>query len=199
MVNGKTFMAVNGQSVTRATGKGDGSWLVDTLLADQKAACLAADPANKDVVYAGTNGNGIFRSTDRGQTWSAVGLSGQIVKALAVSPHDSDVIYAGTKPALIYVSRDGGQSWTEQESFRRIRFRRFWFSAIGSIDCNLGISVDNQLHRCVGSALKVDPVACAFTIGLIRPLGEIDSCIGFSEENARTFVGEGTGDRLARL
>ena len=94
----------------------------------QLAQTLAADPANSDVVYAGSNGNGIFRSEDKGRTWAPWGLEGQIVKALAVSPHDPETIYAGLKPAMMAVSRDGGQSWQELESFRRIRGRRFWFS-----------------------------------------------------------------------
>ena len=147
MVSSKTFLAVNGQSVTRATGNGDGNWSVDSLLAEQKTCCLAANPQNKDVVYAGTNGNGIFRSTDRGQTWLAVGLAGQIVKALAVSPHDPDVIYAGTKPALVFISRDGGRSWAEQESFRRIRGRRFWCSGTLRRKMKLIQSASEPLRR----------------------------------------------------
>ncbi len=127
-VKDKIFLAVNGQNVTRAACNGDSIWSVETALADQQAASLAVDPQNKDVVYVGTNGNGIFHSTDRGKTWSTLGMAGQIVKAIAVSPHNSHVIFAGTKPALMYISRDGGQSWTELESFRHIRGRRFWFS-----------------------------------------------------------------------
>ena len=128
MIHEKIFITVNGQSVTRASCNRDENWSVGTLLAEQRAACLAVDPQNRNVIYTGTNGNGIFRSMDRGKTWSALGLDGQIVKALAVSPHDPQVMYAGTKPALMYISRDGGQSWAELASFRRIRFRRFWFS-----------------------------------------------------------------------
>lgn len=127
-VNEKTFLAVNGQSVTRASCNGNGNWLVKTLLAEQQAACLAVDPQNTDVVYAGTNGNGLFRSLDRGERWSALGMDGQIVKAIAVSPQDPQLIFVGTKPALMYVSQDGGQRWVELEAFRKIRGCRFWFS-----------------------------------------------------------------------
>jgi hypothetical protein len=124
----KTFIAVDNQQLTRASCDRDGRWSVETLLSSNKASCLASDPTNKNVVYAGTNGEGVFRSEDRGQSWAPLGLEGQIVKSLAVSPHDPDVIYAGLKPASVTLSRDGGQSWTEQESFQRIRGRRFWFS-----------------------------------------------------------------------
>ena len=128
MTTAKTLLAVNGRSITRATADGSGNWSVETVLDDQGACCLAADPHNRQVVYAGTNGSGVYRSGDGGQTWATLGPAGHIVKALAVSPHDPDVIYAGTKPALLFVSRDGGQSWHELTAFRRIRGRRLWFS-----------------------------------------------------------------------
>lgn len=128
MVDDKVFLAVNGTNLTRASRGQDGAWSVETLLDGQLASCLAADASNGHVVYAGSNGNGVFRSEDKGQTWSPLGLGGQIVKALAVSPHDPATIYAGLKPATMAVTRDGGQRWQELASFRRIRGRRFWFS-----------------------------------------------------------------------
>ncbi len=124
----KTILAVDGQTIRRASCDPQGNWPVETVLDGQKACCLAADPQNRAVVYAGTNGNGLFRSADGGQTWQAAGLAGQIVKAVAVSPHEPNVIYVGTKPALVFVSRDGGQSWVELADFRRIRGRRLWLS-----------------------------------------------------------------------
>lgn len=124
----KTLLAVDNQSITRACSNGNGSWSVETVLAAQQACCLAADPQNAMVIYAGTNGNGLFRSSDGGQTWSPWGLVGQIVKAVAVSPHDPALIYAGTKPALMFISHDGGQTWAELTAFRRVRGRWLWFS-----------------------------------------------------------------------
>jgi photosystem II stability/assembly factor-like uncharacterized protein len=79
------------------------------------------------VVYAGTQGSGVLRSNDRGQTWEPTGLPGHVVKALAVSPHQPGTVYAGTKPASVFVSRDGGESWAELDAFHRVR-RWFWLS-----------------------------------------------------------------------
>jgi photosystem II stability/assembly factor-like uncharacterized protein len=80
------------------------------------------------VIYAGTNGNGVLRSNDRGLTWQSAGLAGKNIKSIATSRLEHDTIYAGTKPAQVFISRDGGTHWTELASFRRIRSRWFWFS-----------------------------------------------------------------------
>ncbi len=123
-----TFLATTGHGLARATpGQGD-EWQVEVLLTEQDVRCLAANPLHPEIIYAGTQGNGVLRSNDGGKTWQSVGLAGQIVKALAVSRIQPGTVYAGTKPALLFVSRDGGTSWAELPSFRRIRSRWFWFS-----------------------------------------------------------------------
>jgi hypothetical protein len=121
-------MATTTRGLARALRKADGGWFVEFILTDQDVRCLAADPLNPDVIYAGTQGSGILRSNDSGKTWQPAGLSGQAIKALAVSRADPGVVYAGTRPPLVFVSRDGGANWAELNSFRRIFSRRFWFS-----------------------------------------------------------------------
>ena len=123
-----TFLATTSQGLARASQSANGEWCVELLLAEQDVCCLAADPPNPHVLYAGTKGKGVLRSDDGGKTWRSVGLAGRIVKALAVSRTQPGTVYAGTKPALLFVSRDGGASWTELASFRRIPSRWFWFS-----------------------------------------------------------------------
>ncbi len=114
--------------MARASQSASGEWSVEFLLSEQDVRCLAADPLNSRVIYAGTQGQGVLRSEDGGKTWRSVGLAGHIVKALAASRTQPGTVYAGTKPALLFVSRDGGASWMELASFRRIRSRWFWFS-----------------------------------------------------------------------
>jgi photosystem II stability/assembly factor-like uncharacterized protein len=127
-MNARTFLAPTGKGLARASRGLNDEWQIEFLLSDQDVRCLAADPLNPNVLYAGTQGNGVLRSNEGGKTWRPVGLAGQIVKALAVSRTQPGTVYAGTKPALLFVSRDGGASWTELSSFRRIPSRWFWFS-----------------------------------------------------------------------
>lgn len=112
-----------------------GAWQVEHILPGQDVRCLASDPRQPHILYAGMQGQGVICSQDFGKTWHPAGLAGRIVKSIAVSSFpggkasEQGVIFAGTKsPASIFMSRDGGENWTECEAFRRIRSRWFWFS-----------------------------------------------------------------------
>ena len=128
MMNAKVILVTTGSGLERAERLESGNWSITSLLEDQDPRCLAADPGNPEVVYAGTQENGVLRSTDRGKSWTPAGMEGQTVKSLAVSPHDPAVIYAGTKPAYLHLTRDGGDTWHELEGFRSIPGRWFWMS-----------------------------------------------------------------------
>lgn len=90
------------------------------------------DPGNPNVVYAGTgdpnipsivfNGDGIFKSTDAGETWQYIGLSQQgIVSKIQIDPTNPQILYAATmgNPFVrdnergIYKSIDGGITWQQ--------------------------------------------------------------------------------------
>lgn len=122
------LFALSGNGIPRAECDVNGdlayakSWQVERVLVGQDVRCIEVDPLNPEIIYAGKQGQGVFRSTDGGRSWQAAGLSGVIVKSLAASPHQPGLLYAGTKsPPLIYRSPDGGQHWEEMTGFRRVR------------------------------------------------------------------------------
>jgi len=59
---------------------------------------LAVDPATSTSLYAGTDGAGVFKSSDGGGTWIAVkdGLTGARVSSLVIDPVEPWKVYAGT-------------------------------------------------------------------------------------------------------
>ncbi|MBU0493791.1 MAG: hypothetical protein KKB13_18240, partial [Chloroflexi bacterium] len=70
--------------------------------------CTAA--ADGDVTYAGSS-QGVYRSTDQGQTWHKRGLDGQGIPALLALPGTTQV-YAGVSHGGVYYSSDGGSTWS---------------------------------------------------------------------------------------
>lgn len=125
----RRLLALASRGIVRAECGADGQWAVEAPLSGQDVRCLDVDPLNRDVIYAGTQGQGVFRSADGGRHWQPAGLQGVIVKSLAISPQQPGVVYAGTKgPALVYRTQDSGASWEELTGFRRVRGRRLWWS-----------------------------------------------------------------------
>jgi hypothetical protein len=60
-VSTTVLLATTGRGVARAaTQQGDREWSVDVTLADQDVRYLAADPVHPHIVYAGTQGAGVF-------------------------------------------------------------------------------------------------------------------------------------------
>ena len=64
---------------------------------------IVADPTEVGVVYAADRRSGVFRSSDGGQTWSALReeLRMRTVNALALSS-DGNVLYAATEGDGVY-------------------------------------------------------------------------------------------------
>ncbi|HOM99081.1 MAG TPA: SBBP repeat-containing protein [Acidobacteriota bacterium] len=76
---------------------------------------VAIDPKHPSTVYVGTQGQGIFKSTDKGDTWNVAseGLSGDAltIYRLVFHPGNPNILFAGTNGSL-QKTQDGGQSWT---------------------------------------------------------------------------------------
>lgn len=122
----RIFLSTNGNRLARAECQND-QWSVEFLLEGANLCCLAANPHNPNVVYAGTQDSGLLRSDDKGKTWYVLGMEGHVIKAIAISPVEPGLIVIGTRPIGVFISRDDGQSWMESVSFKKTR-RFFWFS-----------------------------------------------------------------------
>ncbi len=82
---------------------------------------LVTDPANHDTLLLGTRKNGLWRSTDRGVTWSQVSSfpvkdgasSGGGISFVTYGPAGSGTVYVGVgdRSTSLYRSTDGGGTW----------------------------------------------------------------------------------------
>ena len=75
-----------------------------------------------DTVLAGSYGQGIFRSTDGGETWEPAneGLTATALRTIMTDPTRAGAIICGTEPGRAFRSSDGGGSWQEMEGIAAI-------------------------------------------------------------------------------
>lgn len=80
-------------------------------------------------ILAGSYGNGLYRSTDGGNSWSRVeaGLTASAFRCIAPDPLDPGAILAGTEPARLFRSEDSGNTWQELAGITRIAGHEQWF------------------------------------------------------------------------
>jgi photosystem II stability/assembly factor-like uncharacterized protein len=93
---------------------------------------IAVAPSDPNIIYAATGeacirgnivgGNGVFKSTDAGKTWSYVGLRDtHAIGRVAVHPKNPDIVFvaalghpfAPNAERGIFRSTDGGKTWTK--------------------------------------------------------------------------------------
>ncbi len=85
-----------------------------------RVTCIAADPAEPDVLWAGVEIDGIYHSRDGGRSWRPLGtgLSSRDIHALAVIPRAGSAgaprLLAATNNDL-NLSDDGGATWRPLE------------------------------------------------------------------------------------
>ena len=120
---------------------------------------IAVAPSNPNVIYVGTGeadmrsqisyGNGMYKSTDAGKTWTHIGLEDtRQIGRILVDPRNPDIVfvaalghaYGANAERGVYRSTDGGASW------QKVLYKS---DNIGAID----LAFDPQNSRTIYAAL----------------------------------------------
>ncbi|MBM4186810.1 MAG: glycosyl hydrolase [Gemmatimonadetes bacterium] len=126
------YLAVHSGNVWKTTNAGTAWTPIFDGQGSYSIGFLALDPSDPLTVWVGTGennsqrsvgyGDGVYRSTDGGRSWTNVGLkNSNHIGAIAVDPRDGKVVYvAATGPLWsaggdrgVYKTTDGGKTWTQ--------------------------------------------------------------------------------------
>ncbi len=102
--------------LTPSSTQAQASWT--SLGLDHPILTLAIDPSNHATLYAGTDGEGAFKSTDSGASWTAInsGLPDLTVNVLAIDPMTPSTLYGSVYGDGVFKSTDGGGHWADINS-----------------------------------------------------------------------------------
>ena len=126
------YVAVGSGGVWKTTNAGN-TW---TPIFDNESCystgCITIDPNNPSVIWLGTGenvggrhvsfGDGIFKSTDAGQSWTNVGLEqSEHISEIIIHPENSDIVWVAAQGPLwskggqrgVFKTTDGGANWTQ--------------------------------------------------------------------------------------
>jgi len=114
------------------TTNGGSHWenISDGFLGTAAIGAIAVSEADPNVIYVGTGeacirnnvcqGDGVYKSTDGGRTWTNVGLrDSRHIGKIVIHPHDPDTVYVAAlgnafgpnRERGVFRSRDGGRTW----------------------------------------------------------------------------------------
>lgn len=119
--------------IWKTTNAGQSWSAVDDFMANLAVSTLAIDPANANILYAGTGegffnadairGAGVFKSIDGGTTWNQLSATANAdwhyVNRLSISPASSTILLAATNTG-IWRTVNAGATWVKTSSETRV-------------------------------------------------------------------------------
>ena len=120
----------DGAGVFKSTDRGNNWTQINNGLNSLETNVLAVDPNDSDVLYLGTDDDGIYKSINGGENWKKLIPSASFgVGDIVVDPQNSNNVYMGTVDYFrlsesrgvlgdfgVYKSTDGGTTWEEFNS-----------------------------------------------------------------------------------
>ena len=114
----------------KSTDRGNNWTQINNGLNSLETNVLAVDPNDSDVLYLGTDDDGIYKSINGGENWKKLIPTASFgVGDIIVDPQDSNNVYMGTVDYFrlsesrgvlgdfgVYKSTDGGTTWEEFNS-----------------------------------------------------------------------------------
>ncbi len=116
-LNAQVLYAGGTQKIYKTVNAAE-SW--EVIKSDVFVTSLVIDNINPDIIYAGTSGSGILKSTDGGKNWKRInkGLPYKYIRedSLVIDPSDPEILYVAVETNNktgkgIFKTTDGGNNW----------------------------------------------------------------------------------------
>ncbi|MEO6726172.1 MAG: BACON domain-containing carbohydrate-binding protein, partial [Blastocatellia bacterium] len=178
---------------------------------------VAFDPNNKDIAYATYStfgGAHVYRTTDGGQSWSAIDRQGSQngvpdvpVHSIAIDPSNTARLYVGTDVG-VFVTNDGGENWAvETTGFPNVITEALQVNIAGGVTSVYAFTHGRGVWRTVinnsGCSYSLSPatrnVAASAANGIVNVKASPSGCNWTAASNASWLrvTGSGSSDGTA--
>ena len=159
------YQGATGGGVWKTTDAGL-SWknVSDGFLKTGSVGAIAVAPSDPNVVYVGmgevcirsnfSHGDGVYKSTDAGKTWTHVGLSdSRQIGQIRVHPENPDLVYVAALGHVfgpneeqgVFRSKDGGTSWEKV---------LYIDDKTGAVDLSLDVTNPNVIYAAMWQVIR---------------------------------------------
>ena len=160
------FGAVGGGLWKTVDGGENWTPVTDGQIKSASVGAVAVADSNPDIVFIGMGescirgnimpGDGIYKSTDAGKTWTHSGFSGsQAIARIRIHPTNPDTVFvasfgkygAGSEERGVFKSTDGGKTW-QRKLFRDAK--------TGAVDLAIDRKNPNVMYAALWEAYRVE-------------------------------------------
>jgi photosystem II stability/assembly factor-like uncharacterized protein len=159
------YFGATGGGLWKTTDSGQ-NWenVSDGFFGTSSVGAIAVSPSNPDIVYVGMGersirgnisyGDGMYKSTDAGKTWTHIGLrDSQMIARVRVHPTNPDIVYVAALGHIfgpneergVFKSTDGGATWS------RILFES---NRAGAVDLSMDAKNPDVLYAATWEAWR---------------------------------------------
>jgi len=126
------YVGVASGNIWKTTNKGVTFSPIFENYGSYSIGCLAMDPSNSHIIWAGTGennhqralayGDGVYKSMDGGKSWKNMGLKeSRQIGMIAIDPNNTNVVYVAAEGSVwgpggqrgLYKTTDGGETWNK--------------------------------------------------------------------------------------
>ena len=126
------YVGVASGNIWKTTNNGTTFKPVFDKYGSYSMGCLAMDPNNSNVVWAGTGennhqralgyGDGVYKTVDGGKSWKNMGLKdSRQIGMILIDPRNSNIVYVAAEGSVwgsggergLYKTIDGGENWNK--------------------------------------------------------------------------------------
>ena len=79
-----------------------------------RITAIAVEETQQNLIYAGSPGGGLWKSTDAGESWAPLtdNADNLNIWSIAIDPNNNNVVYVGNSASQILKTTNGGSTWT---------------------------------------------------------------------------------------